>query len=455
MLELLPPQESVIKILGASLKTSKDSYIWSIYLFHIEDEGERYLFHNLTKLCLKLEDGDVLPLERKSFSIGEIESDKLLKELKDNFFLVPEGFDETKAYMSIFRVLRLKSTHKKGLRQYTILPTTACNARCFYCYEKDFVPVTMTDETVSQVIKFIKETHNKEETIKLNWFGGEPLVGVGIIDRICTELKEAGIPYQSSMVTNGILIDDYVAGQMKGLWNLYKIQISLDGIESEYNRRKNYIKHYDSAYQTVMENIGRLAGSNIRVSLRANGDIDNADTMPQFVDDVYKRFGSYDNIYLYFASLYQDFHSSDSLVIREKLAESMRYANKLFRRNKEVKSESKSKKLYLRINQCMADDACNNTVITPDGLLYKCEHIVPGTSYGNIWDGVTDKEFINKLLIPTTVPERCYGCPALPNCTPFDQCPIKYIPNCREIFTEGASEQVRNCIHGIEEDAGC
>ena len=456
MIEVFPAQNSVIKILGASVKTSKDSYIWSIYLFPFTDKGEKYIFHNLTRQCMKLHGGEELPSDTKSFTNEQIEYDALLKELRDNYYLVPEGLDETALYMSIYRTLRINNTRNNGFKKYTILPTTACNARCFYCYEKDFVPVTMTDETVEQTIEFIKKTHCKNSPVRISWFGGEPLVGAGIIDRICKALADDGIAFDSSMVTNGILIDDYIASQMKGLWNLKKVQISLDGVESEYNKRKNYIKHYDSPYQTVMESIGRFAGSDIRVSLRVNTDLDNVDTMREFVDDVYSRFGaSCNNIFVYFSSLYQDAATPRTFEVRKKLEDVIQYSNKLFVRNRENTQSVVDKKLLLRTNQCIADNAYDCTVITPDGLLYKCEHIIPGTSYGNIWDGVTDKEFINRLLIPTKVPEKCYGCPVLPECTPFDQCPIKHVYECRKVFGAGLVTRLKNCINGIEEDDDC
>ena len=45
----------------------------------------------------------------------------------------------------------------------------------------------------------------------------------------------------------------------------------------------------------------------------------------------------------------------------------------------------------LRLSFCMAENPFGSVVITPDGLLYNCEHCVPGTAHGNVWEGVTDR----------------------------------------------------------------
>lgn len=44
-------------------------------------------------------------------------------------------------------LLTLLKPAAKAITNYTILTTTGCNARCFYCYEKGTKPVTMTAET--------------------------------------------------------------------------------------------------------------------------------------------------------------------------------------------------------------------------------------------------------------------------------------------------------------------
>ena len=66
---------------------------------------------------------------------------------------------------------------EKGIENYTILTTTNCNARCFYCYESNLPHINMEETTAKRLVEYMIE--NKESnTLRRHWFGGEPLVGI-------------------------------------------------------------------------------------------------------------------------------------------------------------------------------------------------------------------------------------------------------------------------------------
>ena len=146
-------------------------------------------------------------------------------ELIDRWFLVPQGHDDRKLCRQVRQMAVLLTPAPKVVTTYTILPTTGCNARCFYCYEQGTRPVTMTAETASQVVRYIV-AHRGNEEVTLRWFGGEPLVNVKAIDQICTELRAQGVPFTSSMVSNGYLFDADMVQRAKNLWQLQKVQIT-------------------------------------------------------------------------------------------------------------------------------------------------------------------------------------------------------------------------------------
>jgi sulfatase maturation enzyme AslB (radical SAM superfamily) len=79
----------------------------------------------------------------------------------------------------------------------------------------------MTPETVEQVIRFIVSTY-ADKKVKITWFGGEPLLGEGIIDRICEGLREAGVEYKSTIISNGSLISPEIISKMVREWKTYK-----------------------------------------------------------------------------------------------------------------------------------------------------------------------------------------------------------------------------------------
>lgn len=143
-----------------------------------------YVFNNLTKQCIE----GTLPATAR---VGEGYDELICAQ-----FLVPSDKDECAYYNEISALMRAFN-RKKGIKSYTILPTFRCNARCIYCYEEGVTQTTMTPETVEQVIRFIVSTHAGKKA-KITWFGGEPLLGEGIIDRICEGLREAGFRSSSS-----------------------------------------------------------------------------------------------------------------------------------------------------------------------------------------------------------------------------------------------------------------
>ena len=148
------------------------------------------------------------------------------RELIDRWFLVPEDHDDRKLCRQVRQMVALLKPAAKTISTYIILPTTGCNARCFYCFEQGAKPVTMTTETASRVVRYIV-AHRGNEEVTLRWFGGEPLVNAKVIDQICTELREQGVPFRSEMTTNGYLMDADMVQRARDLWQLQHVVITI------------------------------------------------------------------------------------------------------------------------------------------------------------------------------------------------------------------------------------
>lgn len=69
---------------------------------------------------------------------------------------------------------------KRALVQ--VMPSTACNARCPYCYEEGHHARSMNGDVLLATINFVKTLLDKYENVSLVWFGGEPLLFTGIIE---------------------------------------------------------------------------------------------------------------------------------------------------------------------------------------------------------------------------------------------------------------------------------
>ena len=216
-----------------------------------------------------------------------------MNELIVNRYFVPIDYDEHDQVVklrSIFRKLD-DANPKSTITNYTILPTTACNARCYYCFEKGTKFQTMTKETADDVVNFIVKNCGAEKSVVIAWFGGEPTVATERIDQICEGLRENGITYRSSMITNGYLFDEEMVLKAKQLWNLKSVQITIDGTEKNYNRIKAYPGVSGSPYQRVMRNIGLLLDKEIVVGVRMNYDLSNYMEFTSLVEEVITRFG--------------------------------------------------------------------------------------------------------------------------------------------------------------------
>ena len=224
-------------------------------------------------------------------------------ELVAKWFAVPLSFDDRNLAREVRAVGKMLEKRPKGITGYTILTTTDCNANCFYCYEKGRRRIPMTGSTAQKVADFILR-NSPGEKVHIRWFGGEPLYNKEVISLICGLLRDAKADYRSSMVSNGYLFDDETIAEAVSLWNLKKVQITLDGTEEVYNRSKAFIHAEGSPYRRVLENIHRLLQAGVRVNVRLNIDRHNADDLFDLVDILIARFGGNELFTVYSHSLF-------------------------------------------------------------------------------------------------------------------------------------------------------
>ena len=335
-------------------------------------------------------------------------------ELIDRWFLVPQGHDDRKLCRQVRQMAVLLTPAPKVVTTYTILPTTGCNARCFYCYEQGTRPVTMTAETASQVVRYIV-AHRGDEKITLRWFGGEPLVNVKVIDQICTELNGQGVPFRSEMTTNGYLFDADMVQRAKNLWQLQKVQITLDGTAQTYNRVKAYVYQGVNAFERVLQNIGMLTAAGIRVNIRLNVDKHNIGEMAELAELLHQHFGSNEHLSVYSHELFGERTSEDNATLfAQRMQLEQQIAKHSILRIKELPKD-------IHLNQCMADND-ESVMIAPDGHLGKCEHFIDREFFGHIDSEERDMAIIRKFKERRAEIETCATCPFYPQCYRLVMC---------------------------------
>ena len=338
------------------------------------------------------------------------------RELIDRWFLVPEDHDDRKLCRQVRQMVALLKPAAKTIGTYIILPTTGCNARCFYCFEQGAKPVTMTTETASRVVRYIV-AHRGNEEVPLRWFGGDPLVNVKAIDQICTELREQGVPFRSEMTTNGYLMDADMVQRARDLWQLQHVVITIDGTEQTYNRVKAFVYRGVNAFERVLTNIDLLTAAGIRVPIRLNIDMYNIGEMAELVELLHRRFGTNAHLSVISFVLYGGERSPEdsATLFAQRMQLEQQIAQCGYRSKRKLLND-------IKVNCCWADDNGESVLIVPDGHLGKCEHCIDREFFGHIDSEERDEAIIRKFKERRAEIEACATCFYYPQCIRLVMC---------------------------------
>ena len=347
--------------------------------------------------------------------------DETRRELLVRWFLVPESFDERRHADQVRKVFELLHPFDATITRYTILTTTACNARCPYCYEAGVPHDSMSAGTAEALAAFIvRQCAGKKA--HLRWFGGEPLVNARAIDIICGALRDAGVEYTSQITSNGYLFDEAAVEAATTRWNIKIANITLDGAEDVYNRTKAYVGVLPgtSPYRRVLANIGSLLDAGIRVSLRINLGPENQESVAELIDELEGLFAHRSGFYAYVAALH-DFTQPGPPPLggRETLEAAVRFRDLLEKKGLGGWAPLEG---GWGVNRCMADrpDAVS---VMPDGRFGRCEHYSQGEDLvGSMAGEDLDQDVLASWREVVRVP-ACDGCPLYPSCRRLVLCP--------------------------------
>jgi len=344
------------------------------------------------------------------------------KELWHGMFIVDKDADERKTSRQILKLKQTVTTQPKGISSYVIFTTTDCNAHCFYCYEHGCYKRSMSIETAEKLVRYIIDHKVEGESVKLRWFGGEPLYNISVIDYIVDQLTEREVKFHSSMISNGYLFTKDIVKRAKEKWLLHDIQITLDGTEKVYNRIKAYHNPQTNPYQTVLENIRTLAENDIHVSIRLNIDMYNIDDIFALVNELSDTLPK-KNVTVYSHMLFDNEGSKKRVredAERERLFEKQIELTDLI--EKYGFSNKKGLDNNFKATNCMADSP-NSLTVLPDGYFGKCEHYSDDHFVGHVDREELDHEALlaHKELRPE-LPE-CENCPFYPTCIRIKVCP--------------------------------
>ena len=341
--------------------------------------------------------------------------DKLVKL----YFYVPISFDEVK-WVDELRAENCNDSRRESINGFTILTTTDCNARCFYCYEKGQPRVNMTDKTARDVAGYITKV-SSNTPVNLRWFGGEPLLNHNAIDIICNVLNDNEVKFKSTMISNGLLFADPIIMKARDLWNIKKVQITLDGTKNVYQKAKSYEDAAGDEFERVIGNIHKLTEANIHVSIRLNQDFYNTADLIKLIDFLSISFRGNKLISVYNYWLYGDDVENTALFETNKYEKYKQLQDKIIKCGLFRKYPLDKK---IRLVHCMADNDAS-VLITPNGDIGKCEHFVSQHLIGNIYDTNHDYCEISKWKEQYQPTQKCFDCPLYPQCVRIKMCPVE------------------------------
>lgn len=329
---------------------------------------------------------------------NEMTCDKVLVQ---QGFLVPEYDDEVQKV-----VASVTQTNNGHINHFTILPTTRCNAHCFYCYEDDYKKYTMSNSTIDSIIEYIVSNIRSQKEFVLDWFGGEPLLCTDIIDYIIEKIRNKvtldEYKWSSIITTNAILFSNQLIHHAIKNWNLAVAHITIDGTEDDHNKRKGLVKNNFSAFTKTYTAIRELLKNGIYVNLRIHMDKQNIESLENILSEIDELL-HFQNLHLYITPLFPPENSNDNRYYYGDEKEELFYkVYKLLLKKEYCKNlfdELPKRKKVI----CSATNK-NEIVIAADGSLHRCIQEFDG-DYDT---GKFDDPFKNN--------KSCKKCPYFPIC---------------------------------------
>lgn len=416
MIRLQSNAPLIAKILREQTFLKDKKYRWASFVFVVPHEDGRLLYNVLTK--------ELLYITNEEFIYAQEDCAELVKR----WFLVLEQFDDKNLIEQIKRQLSSVNFRNCSINNYTIFTTTDCNARCSYCFERNYYKVRMNNEVISATTDFIKR-NCQERKVNIQWFGGEPLFNMKAIDKICHGLSENGITFTSSMTTNGYLFSESIIDKALSLWRLKDVQITLDGTEKNYNKIKSYIYKNKNPYLKVTDNIKILLSRGIKVTIRLNLTTENADDLRQLITKLIADYSGNTNFSIYVHPLFELINESHT---RKEVFKRLMSLHEMI--NDSQLGQEYSNLSKPRIHQCKADANGKSVVIFPDGHIGLCDHQWQSDYIGHVESDELDYSIIERWKEYNTPIDRCGSCLLYPDCLKLRLCETNN--QCFEEFIE-------------------
>lgn len=387
------------------------------YLFDVESSA-LHECDALTAEVIKKMQGQPYFLEgADEEAVREIEAD--IKELKEKGLLFAKRSD----------VRPEKSEHLKALCLHICHD---CNMRCAYCFASEGTykgeRQMMSFEVAKAAIDFLIKNSGDRKILETDFFGGEPLMNLGVIKKTVAYAREQGKKYGKTflftLTTNGVLLNEETAEWLNE--EMENVVMSLDG-RKEVNDAIRKTVNGKGSFDVIINNFKRFVKirGNKSYYIRGtftNKNLDFGEDVKFIADQGFKEI-SVEPVVL---------PKGDPLAIPDDALpaireEYRRLSKEYIKRKKEgrgfnffhfVIDIEGGPCLSKRVNACGAGNEYLS--VTPKGDLYPCHQFSDNPKFymGNVFEGEINREirgiFKNSSLFTR---EKCDACFARYHCS--------------------------------------
>ena len=256
---------------------------------------ETMLFYEVAPLVYDLvtllsRDNDNDPMKSLKKQYRKVDINNAVLYLKNEGFL-QEG-------LSNIPVKKPALRKRRGIRHLELMVTHGCNLGCSYCYGSnkqegwEDAPYLygaktkgMPYEIAEKGVDFLFENCGGQKDLSIVFFGGEPLLEFGLIEKIVPYIKkrevESGKKVSLSISTNGLLLNDKIVDFL--VRHGVGCQVSIDG-PSEIQDKNRSLRDGTGSYERALPGIKRLLSARRgKVPARATVSHDLVN-LPEVVD---------------------------------------------------------------------------------------------------------------------------------------------------------------------------
>lgn len=388
------------------------------------DGGKKIAFNSISCALTEVNDKFLEILDKIDLINYEKleESKKVLvdKMLSDNY-IIHDYVDE----MKLIKYKHFNIKFSRENTSLTIAPTMMCNFQCSYCFEtsKDGI---MGKNVIQGILNMLPYLVKTTKSIRLVWFGGEPLIAMDVIYKISKKTiqicEKNDVRFSAFMVTNGYLINNKIIEKLKEC-RITRIQITFDGPPDIHNKRRMLKGNKEGTFNIILNNTKRLVSNDITPNIRINIDKTNRNKIGELLDILCDNelnsfpidFGQILSLTKACASI-----SETCLNTKEYAAEKLKYQEILYSKNFNIGAFYPK----ARASYCTAN-LINSIIIDTKGYMYKCWNDIGNSAkaVGNVVrseDTIPDvKMYYRNIDYITKSPfnyKKCIECFLLPIC---------------------------------------